>query len=194
MLRDKRKDFALESLSMVDSSVCQISNDVQAFKNIRNRLFTQITEEIQLEQQKDKMDSHIKVSLNPKDSDAKHKRTISMSSQSRTMQNNKLYLYLFHLFESVISNVSQLVSKTLQTTLKECGELGLNENDLMEKDTDAKKKADGVMETMNTINTIATGSELITNGENKNGFFSENVKQIAKSKKSIEKAIDRISG
>jgi hypothetical protein len=46
MMRDKRKDFVLESLSLVDSSVCQISNDVQAFKNIRNRLFTQITEEI----------------------------------------------------------------------------------------------------------------------------------------------------
>jgi hypothetical protein len=59
---------------------------------------------------------------------------------------------------------------------------------------DVKKKADGVMETMNTINTIAAGSELVTTEENKNGFFSENVKQIVKSRKSIEKAIDRISG
>lgn len=48
-------------------------------------------------------------------------------------------------------------------------------------------------ETINTINTVATGSELITNGENKNGFFSDNVKTILKSKKSIEKAIDKIS-
>ena len=50
MLRDKRKDFVLESLSQIDASVCAISSDVQAFKNIRNRLFAQITEEIQKDQ------------------------------------------------------------------------------------------------------------------------------------------------
>ena len=47
MLKDKRKDFVYESLSQIDASVCAISSDVQAFKNIRNRLFAQITEEIQ---------------------------------------------------------------------------------------------------------------------------------------------------
>ena len=40
ILKDKRRDFVLESLSLIDSSVCQISDDVQAFKNIRNRLFS----------------------------------------------------------------------------------------------------------------------------------------------------------
>ena len=45
------------------------------------------------------------------------------------INNNKLYLYLFHLFESVISNVSQLVAKTMQTALRECQELGLAEDD-----------------------------------------------------------------
>ena len=49
------------------------------------------------------------------------------------------------------------------------------------------------METINTINTIASGSELVTNGDNKAGFFSENVKSIVKSKNSIEKAIEKIS-
>ena len=45
-----------------------------------------------------------------------------------------------------------------------------------------------------TINTIATGSELVTNGEgNKGGFFSENAKAIKQSSKSIEKAIEKIS-
>ena len=39
MLKDKRKDFVLESLSQIDASVSAISSDVQAFKNIRNRLF-----------------------------------------------------------------------------------------------------------------------------------------------------------
>lgn len=42
-----------------------------------------------------------------------------------------------------------------------------------------------------TINTIATGSELVTLDKEggKGGFFSENAKMIAKSSKSIEKAI-----
>ena len=39
MLKDKRKDFVLESLSQLDASVEAISTDVQAFKNIRNYLF-----------------------------------------------------------------------------------------------------------------------------------------------------------
>ena len=39
MLKDKRKDFVLESLSQIDASVSTISMDVQAFKNIRNFLF-----------------------------------------------------------------------------------------------------------------------------------------------------------
>ena len=85
------------------------------------------------------------------------------------INNNKLYLYLFHLFESVINNVSQLVAKTMQTTLKECGDLGLEE-DIKEPGNDK--------ETINTINTIATGSEVVSQNENRCGFFSENLKSI----------------
>ena len=46
-----------------------------------------------------------------------------------------------------------------------------------------------------TINTIASGSELVTleKDKEKGGIFSENAKMIAKSSKSIEKAIDKIS-
>lgn len=58
-----------------------------------------------------------------------HSHTASITSQTRTINNNKLYLYLFHLFESVISNVSQLVAKTMQTALRESQELGLAEDD-----------------------------------------------------------------
>lgn len=137
---------------------------MQAFKNIRNRLFTQITDEISREQAAEK----------------KHKHSESNSSQTRSINNNKLYLYLFHLFESVVSNVSQLVAKTMHTTLRECGDLGI---------TEEVKNAD--KETINTINTIATGSEAVS--DNKNGFFSENLKSILKTKRSIEKAIDKIS-
>ena len=96
MLKDKRKDFVLESLSQMDASVSAISNDVQAFKNIRNRLFAQITEEIQ----RDQLEAAAK---------AGHSRTSSAESQTKTLNNNKLYLYLFHLFESVVSNVALLV-------------------------------------------------------------------------------------
>lgn len=39
MLKDKRKDFVLESLSQMDASIGSITTDVQAFKNIRNYLF-----------------------------------------------------------------------------------------------------------------------------------------------------------
>jgi hypothetical protein len=59
----------------------------------------------------------------------------------------------------------------MQTALRECQELGLAEEDA--NDSQRKDK-----ETINSINTIANGSELITNGENKNGFFSENLKSI----------------
>lgn len=110
VLKDKRKDFVLDQLSMIDSSVSQISLDVQAFKNIRNRLFSQITDEISKEQDKEKSRKH----------QPSHAQSNSVSSQTRMINNNKLYLYLFHLFESVISNVSQLVAKTMQTTIREC--------------------------------------------------------------------------
>jgi hypothetical protein len=71
----------------------------------------------------------------------------------------------------------------MQTALRECEDLG----PLEEEET--KRKND--KETINTINTIATGSEAIS--DNKNGFFSENLKSIMKSKHSIEKAIEKIS-
>lgn len=156
---------------MIDSSVNQISLDVQAFKNIRNRLFTQITDEISKEQERQ----------------GKHQHSMSISSQTKTINNNKLYLYLFHLFESVIANVSQLIAKTMQTSLSDLGNLESVEG----KEADLAKKGNE-KETINTINTIATGSEAVS--DDKNGFFSENLKSILKSKTSIEKAIERISG
>ena len=64
----------------------------------------------------------------------------------------------------------------------------------LEEPLDQDKTKVNEKETINTINTIASGSELVTNAnENKNGFFSENLKSIIKSKNSIEKAIDKIS-
>ena len=119
-----------------------------------------------------------------RDKRKEHVHSLSISSQTKTINNNKLYLYLFHLFESVINNVSQLVAKTMQTTLRDVGDLGM-----VDEPPKANEK-----ETINTINTIATGSEAMPNEENKNGFFSENLKSILKSKQRIEKAIDKISG
>ena len=48
------------------------------------------------------------------------------------MTKNKLYLYLFHLFESVVNNVSQLVAKTKHTILSQCGEAASVDSDAAE--------------------------------------------------------------
>ena len=174
MLKDKRKDFVLESLSQIDASIGAISTDVQAFKNIRNYLFAQITDEIHKN----------KAELEVLKSDPKHLRTESNSSQAKqNLTKNKLYLYMFHLFESVISNVALLVQKTQHSILSQCGESGK----AADKSQDKIKKNT----ISDTINTIATGSELVTLEKDggKGGFFSENAKMIAKSSQSIEKTI-----
>ena len=73
----------------------------------------------------------------------------------------------------------------MHSTLSQCGEL----NNLDMADSPKEKKRNTITD---TINTIASGS--IIDGENKQGFFSENVKMIHKSSKNIEKAIDQITG
>ena len=177
MLKDKRKDFVIESLSQIDASVGAISTDVQAFKNIRNYLFAQITDEIHKYKQSETLNQ------------SKDGQTISEEEQAHQQQNltkNKLYLYLFHLFESVVNNMNQLVQKTMYTIMSQCGE-SIGNND--EKAGKPKKNT-----ISDTINTIATGSELITmDKDNRGGFFSENAKAIQKSSRSIEKAIEKIS-
>jgi len=104
MLKDKRKDFVLESLSQIDASVGAISTDVQAFKNIRNYLFAQITEDIQRHR------AELSV-IEQKQAKGTHRREDSQASQQhqQALSKNKLYLFLFHLFESVVNNVAQLV-------------------------------------------------------------------------------------
>ena len=148
--------------------------DVQAFKNIRNFLFAQITEE--LHKHKEQANASIDSSKEPSAAD------------KEAIVRNKLYLYLFHLFESVVNNVAQLIQKTKYTILSQCGEAV----DQEAKEKDPSKKKNTISD---TINTIATGSELVTADKegNKGGFFAENAKVIAKSSKSIEKAIEKIS-
>ena len=51
ILEDKKRDFVLDSLTQIDSCVASLAIDVTAFKNIRNRLFLQIQNEIQTEEQ-----------------------------------------------------------------------------------------------------------------------------------------------
>jgi hypothetical protein len=78
-----------------------------------------------------------------------------------------------------------MVNKTMYMTLSQCGELNSVEH--VTKEKDAKNTIS------ETINTIATGSELVTKGEKQAGFFSENAKLIDKASKSIEKAVSQIS-
>lgn len=100
---------------------------------------------------------------------------------------------MFHLFESVISHVAQLVDKSMFSTLSQCGEsFNLPENCL--KDAQANRKALNRNTISDTINTIATGSELITAGSaDKKGFFAENITQIAKTSSKIEKMLTQIT-
>ena len=118
MLKDKRKDFVLESLSQIDASVGAISTDVQAFKNIRNYLFQQITEDIH------KHKNELSTLEERKNKPTSHKREDSQSSEAHkaALTKNKLYLYLFHLFESIVNHVAQLIQKTHYTILSQCGE------------------------------------------------------------------------
>ena len=84
----------------------------------------------------------------------------------------------------MVSNVALLVQKTMHSTLSQCGEhISLP----AEAPTPKGKNRNTITD---TINTIATGSELITAGEKQHGFFSENVKMIHGSSKKIEQAID----
>ena len=141
MLKDKRKDFVIESLSQIDASVSAISTDVQAFKNIRNYLFTQITEEIHKHKQAAE--------------DEKSNLSATNNNHETALSKNKLYLYLFHLFESVVNNMAQLVQKTKYTILSQCGEQIENfssENGKRHNHNHAKNTI------VDTINTIATGS------------------------------------
>jgi phage regulator Rha-like protein len=73
LYREKRNDFTIESLIVMSETVRAIATDVQGFKSIRNRLFTQASQE--------KPDN----------------------------ENGKLYLYLFHLFESLVANIAVLI-------------------------------------------------------------------------------------
>ena len=85
---------------------------------------------------------------------------------------NKLYLYLFHLFESLISNVTHLVTKSVNSVFHQ---IGLQE--------ELAPKGDGIKD---TINTIHSASEAISSinmnskdaGANQPGFFSENAKLL----------------
>ena len=112
----------LESLSQIDASVSCISTDVNAFKNIRNRLFSAIQEEIKIEE------------------------TVNSEQSEERVRQNKLYLYVFHLFESVIASVTQLVTKTMGVTLSQ-----IPKDYLLEKEKE-------------TLNTIVTESDISTIG------------------------------
>lgn len=89
ILEDKRRDFVLDSLTQIDACVASLNIDVTAFKNIRNRLFLQIQEEIRAEE----------------------------LTKGDSKSTKKMYLYLFHLFESVVSHSSALIQKTIEITM-----------------------------------------------------------------------------
>lgn len=108
IVKEKQKDFALEALSQIDASVNGIAGDAAAFKNIRNRLFTSLTHED--ESGPEASEEGLKDPIKAKE-DALNEKVVKLSQKTK----NKLYLYMFHLFESLISNVTSLVGKSVNS-------------------------------------------------------------------------------
>ena len=150
ILEDKRKDFVLDSLTQIDASVVNLSTDVLAFKNIRNRLFLQIQEDIKFEE-----------------------------LSGKTGNEKKMYLYLFHLFESVVQHTSLLVKKTMDITMSQIS----LPKDVYQSEPISRKNKDA-------MNTIVTDQSEFATIQQQNGFFSENIKHIFKQKHSIQRALD----
>ena len=150
ILEDKRKDFVLDSLTQIDASVVNLSTDVLAFKNIRNRLFLQIQDDIKFEE-----------------------------LSGKTGNDKKMYLYLFHLFESVVSHTSLLVKKTIDITMSQ---ISLPKDAGINQPTQKQSKE--------AMNTIVTDQSDFATIQQQNGFFSENIKQIFKQKHGIQRALD----
>jgi len=136
ILEEKRKDFVLDSLTQIDASVVNLSTDVLAFKNIRNRLFLQIQDEIKAEE---------------------------LSGKSGNEK--KMYLYLFHLFESVVSHTSLLVKKTMEVTMSQIS---------LPKDPSPSEPVP--KQSKDAMNTIVTDQSEFATIQQQNGFFSENIK------------------
>jgi hypothetical protein len=107
-----------------------------AFKNIRNRLFLQIQDEIKAEE---------------------------LSGKSGNEK--KMYLYLFHLFESVVSHTSLLVKKTMEVTMSQIS---------LPKDSSPSEPVP--KQSKDAMNTIVTDQSEFATIQQQNGFFSENIK------------------
>jgi len=50
LMQENRRRMVRDSLVQIEQGICAISLDVKAFKNIRNRLFHRIQDEIKLAQ------------------------------------------------------------------------------------------------------------------------------------------------
>jgi hypothetical protein len=70
----------------MNESLRTIANDVQGFKSIRHRLFVQA-------------------------SGTNLTNGVGAGNEAIDAANNKLYLYMFHLFESLVSNIAGLIQK-----------------------------------------------------------------------------------
>lgn len=89
----------------------------------------------------------------------RHRLFLKASSEKNPA--DRLYLYLFHLFESLVSNIAVLTSKTTQHWLQQCPQ------DLIDKVQ---------QEESSSLN----GNE---------GFFAENFKSILKSRSQIDSIV-----
>ncbi|CDW71107.1 UNKNOWN [Stylonychia lemnae] len=92
------------------------------------------------------------------------------ASQDKDPQ-NKLYLYLFHLFESLVCNINTLVIKQTQQILNQCPQEVIGK----------------LRDIQNSIN-----NDSMINLSNVEGFFQENFKQMVKSQRQIEQVVETL--
>lgn len=76
-----------------------------------------------------------------------------------------MYLYLFHLFESVVSHTSLLVKKTMEVTMSQIS---------LPKDSSPSEPVP--KQSKDAMNTIVTDLSEFATIQQQNGFFSENIK------------------
>eukprot|EP00347_Sterkiella_histriomuscorum_P009490 403341014 len=104
----------------------------------------------------------------------RHKLFLKASSDKDP--SNRLYLYLFHLFESLVSNINTLIQKSTQSIVSQCPSEMLNQ----------------LRDLQNKVNN--NDSSMVSNSTNPNeGFFAENFRQLFKSQKEIENIVEQLN-
>lgn len=113
----------------------------------------------------------------------------------------KLYLYLFHLFESLVANVSTLINKTQSQLVAQCPESVLK--NLNRESQGAKKKEAPILgeqaspvkhyRVNDTTKEESYLSEEPADKASKDGFFADNFRSLLKAQREIEEVVELLN-